>query len=425
MTLKDLYQTRTRNIEALKALANKPEGENGDLSEAQQKQFADLKAENERLETRIERQKYIDSLDRSAAGTTITGDAQLDREFSKFSIRKAVLSSIPQSGVDAGFEKEVSQELARRAGKQTAGFFVPHSVFQKRVMSDNSGSAGGYLIGNELGEYIDILRAQLISQKLGASVLNDLVGDLDIPRLGASVTAEWIADNAALTATDPSLEQLAMTPKTVGALCEFSRKMLLQASPSIEALLRNDLSSIVAKGIDGAALTGTGTNQPMGIINHSTVPTVVIGTNGGVLTYAKVLELLASIEDSNAIATGWAMSPKVAAQLRSTRLFSSSTDSAVVLDPDANSLLGFPYVATSLIPLRTKGSATNKCSSLILGNWSDLLIGYWGVLEILANPFESTAFAKGNVQVRVLQSCDVVLRHPESFARIIDAQVIE
>ncbi len=423
MLMKDLYQTRAKNIEALRAIAENPEN-NGDLSESQEAKFLEIRKANESLDVRIERQRYLDDLDRRAAGSSITGDVKLDGEFSKFSIRNAILSSIPNSGIDAGLEKEVSQELSRRSGRKTAGFFVPHSVFQKRVMSGASGAAGDYLTPTDHGQLIDVLRAKLVTQRLGATVLSDLVGDLSIPRLDASSSAQWIADNQALTATDPTLGQLNLTPRHVGSLVEYSRKLLLQSSPSVEQMLRGDLAQLVAEGIDRVALTGGGTNEPTGIIAHGSVPTIEMHADGAALTYAKVLELLASIEDSNATANAWAMSPKVAAQLRTTKRDAAATDSEVALNPDATVFLGLPYVVTSLIGLRTKGSSTNKCSSLLVGNWSDLLISYWGQLEILANPFETTAFSKGNVQVRVLQSCDVALRHHESFARIIDAKVI-
>jgi len=54
-------------------------------------------------------------------------------------------------------------------------------------------------------------------------------------------------------------------------------------------------------------------------------------------------------------------------------------------------------------------------SPLIFGNWSDLLIGYWSAFEILVNPYEATAYQKGNVSVRGLLTCDVAVRHPASF----------
>ena len=66
----------------------------------------------------------------------------------------------------------------------------------------------------------------------------------------------------------------------------------------------------------------------------------------------------------------------------------------------------------------TKGSGTNL-SAVIYGNFADLLIGMFGQLEILVDPY--TDFAKGTVGVRALQSIDIAVRHAESFAAMQDA----
>ena len=66
----------------------------------------------------------------------------------------------------------------------------------------------------------------------------------------------------------------------------------------------------------------------------------------------------------------------------------------------------------------TKGSGADL-SAVIYGNFSDLLIGLFGTLEILVDPY--TDFAKGTTAVRVLQSIDIAVRHAESFAAMQDA----
>ena len=64
-----------------------------------------------------------------------------------------------------------------------------------------------------------------------------------------------------------------------------------------------------------------------------------------------------------------------------------------------------------------KGSGSSL-SAIIYGNWSDLVIGMWGSLEILVDPY--TDIAKGSVGIRALQSIDCAVRHPESFAAMQD-----
>jgi HK97 family phage major capsid protein len=51
---------------------------------------------------------------------------------------------------------------------------------------------------------------------------------------------------------------------------------------------------------------------------------------------------------------------------------------------------------------------------LYFGNFADLLVGMYGGLDILVDPYTSSA--SGTVRVRALQSVDVAVRHAVSFA---------
>jgi len=78
-----------------------------------------------------------------------------------------------------------------------------------------------------------------------------------------------------------------------------------------------------------------------------------------------------------------------------------------------------PTITNNVPSNLTKGTGTGL-SPVFYGNWSDLLIGVWSELDILVNPYEATAYAKGNVQIRAMMTLDLAVRHPESFAAIKD-----
>ena len=69
-------------------------------------------------------------------------------------------------------------------------------------------------------------------------------------------------------------------------------------------------------------------------------------------------------------------------------------------------------MASTIVPAGASGPEY----PLVYGQWSDLIMGYWSELDVLVNPYESTAFSKGNVKIRTMATCDVVFRHVESFA---------
>ena len=86
---------------------------------------------------------------------------------------------------------------------------------------------------------------------------------------------------------------------------------------------------------------------------------------------------------------------------------------------EKHTLVGYPYRATNL--LETTGGKT----SIIFGNWNDLVIGEQGALEIETSR-EGTwtddagnlvsAFENDQTLIRAINNVDTGLRHDESFA---------
>lgn len=422
MKLRDLQERRHVLVAEMRSLTEKPAGNGGDLSEEQSKRFDALKADLETLEKSVARQQVLDEAERRMKGQPIagSGDERFDDACREFSLRRAICSMIPDiaSQVDFARERELSQELARRAGRPFHGIAVPMAVFQrkleKRVVT--GAGEGANIIGTDLrGDlYIDTLRARMVTRRLGARVLSGLMGNVDIPKLDSSATVAWVADNAAITANDPDFNKVQLTPNHAGMITEFSRSTLLQSSPDIEQLLRDDFAKVLANTLDLAAINGGGANEPSGVL-QSGLTTVAFG---GGPTWAKVLQIIEAVEEGNAEGTGWTTSPGVVRLLRSTAKV-ASTDSVMIME-GPRELAGFPLLPTQNVP-RTAGSPQTG-DALIFGAWSDLLIAFWSELDVLVNPYESTAYSKGNVQIRAMMTCDVAVRHSASFAASTDVQ---
>ncbi len=372
--------------------------------------FNTAQTELRSIDTKLDRQRTIDTLERAESGTPITGDAKLTSELrSRFSLVRAIAMQSGLGGHDFGFEREVQGELAKRAGKAPEGVLAPMELFlEKRVLTTTlpAGGPGGNLVATELhGEmYFDRLRAAMKVQALGATVLSGLVGNVDIPGLKTSATAGWVAENAALTASDQEYRKVSMTPKHAGAITELSRNMLQQTTPDIEMLVRNDFALLLADAVDKAAISGTGAGaQPRGILNTAGIGDVPMGTNGLAMTVDTPADVMGKVAVADAPATsrGFLTNNKVMV-------------AAMKLKDSQGRPFGLPQVFqneraeySSNVPSNlTKGSGTNL-SALIYGNWADLLIGYWSAFDLLVNPFEATAYPKGNVSVRAMLTCDV------------------
>jgi HK97 family phage major capsid protein len=395
------------------------------MRQYEQQSFDSGKAELEKLERDIGRAEFLDAAERRMVGQPVTGtgDDRLDAELCSFSLVRAILTQVPGHNVDCGRERELSAEVARRSGRTFQGIAVPMSVFhepiEQRVITTllPGGGPGSNIISTDLlgNQFIDRLRAALRVRQLGATVLAGLTGNIDVPRLKASATAGWVAENTAITPSDAQFEKVSLVPKHVGAITEFSRNMLLQSSPDIEQLIRRDFAGILAEQVDDVAIEGGAANQPTGILGTAGVGDVPMGANGGPPTWIGVLGLIAELELDNAAGGAFLTNPKAVKKMRST--VKVATTDSVMIQEAPNSLAGYPLASTNLVPSDlTKGTSVGVCSALIFGNFGDLLLGYWSELDVLVNPYESTAFGKGNILIRAMITMDVDVRHPESFA---------
>ena len=348
-------------------------------------------------------------------------------EADQFSIVAAAQGIASGRGL-RGREAEVNQELEHRNGRRTQGFFVPEQGgWRKRAYVAGTASAGGNLIATDLlaDSFIEALRDRLAVADLGATFISGLVGNVDIPKRTGSATAYWFgADNSdSVTESTGTIGHVSMTPKTVGALSKFSRLMDLQSTPDIEQLIRADFVALLADAIDAAAINGSGSsNQPLGILQTSGIGSVAGGTNGLAPTLDHLLDLKkeVAVDNADVASCGYLTNAKVESVLAKAK----DSQNQYLLSPYGTELgrsqiAGRRFEVSNNVPSDlTKGSGTNL-SAVVFGNFADLLIGLYGTLEILVDPY--TDFAKGTTGVRALQTIDIAVRHAESFAAMKDA----
>jgi HK97 family phage major capsid protein len=359
-----------------------------------------------------------------------------EKQKGQFMIVRAVRALVENNWDLAPFEKECSDAVAKKLGKSAQGFFVPDDVLchelgiDKRDLTVGTPTAGGNLVATDLlaASFIDLLRNKMVVRQMGATILSGLVGNVAIPRQTGAATAYWVTEGNAPTESQQAFDQVTMTPKTVGAFTDISRKLIIQSSVGIEALVRNDLAKVTAIEIDRAAINGSGSGaEPTGILNTSGIGNV--GTSPGVPTYAQVIELWSDIAAENADFgdLGYLTNPLVCAKLMQT--FTNTTYGEVPVwmgGPGDGSMIGYKAKVTNQIPSNL-GSSTGASSgdqvlsAMIFANWADLLIGEWSGLDILIDPY--THSTSGTVRIVVLQDVDIAVRHPESFSAMKEIDV--
>lgn len=321
----------------------------------------------------------------------------------------------------AAFELECSDAVGSKLGKRAQGIYVPFDVLS-RDLTVGTTTAGGHTVGTDVmgSDFISLLRNNMVTASLGARMMSGLVGNVAIPRQTGGATAYWVAESGAPTESSQAFDQVALSPKTVGAFTDISRKLLLQSSLDVEALVRSDLATVLALAIDAAAINGSGSsNQPKGILNQTGIGSVAGGTNGAAPTWANMVDLESAISSANADvgALSYLTNAKVRGKLKQTV---KAANTAAFVWENGNLVNGYNAAVSNQVPSTlTKGTASGVCSAIIFGNWNDLLMGMWGTLDLTVDPYSNST--SGTLRIVALQDVDVAVRHPESFAAMVDA----
>lgn len=374
-----------------------------------------------------------EALDKLASQPLPTADVGMsDKEVRRYSVLRAIhamANPLDQSAQRAAaFEREASDAASKVLGKASRGFFIPHDVqkAQQRDLTAGTNNAGGFTVATDMlaGSFIDALRNAMVITGLGARMLTGLNGNVAIPKMASGATHYWVAENTAPTESQQTLAQVTMTPKTVGAFTDISRRLTLQSSVDVEQMVRTDLAKVLGLAVQGASINGSGaSNQPSGLLTLVT-PGVAGGTNGLAPTWAHMIALETAVAVANAEANtmGYLTNTKVRGKLKGTEKF-GATNGMPIWEAGSTPINGYSAAVTNAVPSNlTKGTSSGVCSAIIFGNFADLMIGMWGGLDLMVDPY--TGSSAGTVRVVALQDVDVAVRNVESFATMVDALTV-
>jgi len=332
------------------------------------------------------------------------------KEVRQFSLLKAIRAHANPTDraaqQAAAFELEASAAASEAYGREAQGIMIPNEVLRSWAVRDLNTTDDAAVIADDFrgGSFIDVLRNQSSVMQAGATMLSGLSGNVKIPKKTAASAAAWIStEGGASSESEPTLGQVTMAPKTLGAFTDITRLMMMQSSLDIESLVRNDLSTAIALAIDLGALAGTGSSgQPTGVKNTSGInaPTSFAGVNP---TFAEVVAMETAVAEDNALSGNLAyIAPAgMYGALKTTAKDAGSGQ--FVVGPDGN-MNGYNTIVSNQV----------TAGDLYFGNFADLLIGMYGGLDIVVDPYTSST--SGTVRIVALQTCDVAVRHAVSFA---------
>jgi HK97 family phage major capsid protein/HK97 family phage prohead protease len=347
------------------------------------------------------------------------------------------------SSREAGLVRDISREVEKSGVSKTTerSFFVPFSALggQRATYVTSGATTGGNLVQTDLmdQDFIEFLRNNGVMLQLGVRTMPGLVGNVAIPRRSGVASTYYLStQTTAITQSESTFDQVTLAPKNLAALSKYSRQTLLQGTPGIEELVRRDLTDGINLAIDLGILNGSGSaGQPTGIMATAGIGSVAMGTNGAAVTMEKIVDLEAAVMNVNgAVNPGnvaYLTNYKVLSALKKLRAGGSTTGDGPFLfntdgstlgrGPTPGTLNGYPLAPTNQVPSNlVKGSSGAVCSALLMGDFSQAIVGFWGNgLEITVGE-DADDFSKALTSVRGIVTYDVAVRDPKSFAAILD-----
>ena len=333
--------------------------------------------------------------DVSARGLGVT-----DKEADRYSLIRALNASASGDWSKAGLEREINIAAATTMKKDARGFYVPHDILM-RGLSKGTPGKGGELVTTDLllDQFADVLRNKTVMAQLGMQMLTGLDGDIDLPKKTSGSSFVWLGEGEDAQDSSFDFTTLNMTPKTIAGAIPVTRKLRKQASRSIEALIITDLLDGMGVAIDYAMLAGPGNKSPLGLLNDVGVPGLTYPSTG--ITFGKLVDMLTKIGTYNADRGALAYLSGIIERGAAMQTLKFEGIGGCLWENDK--VNGHRAEATNQVPADT----------WIFGDFSQLICGLWGVLDLKADAAKLAA--SDGLVLRAFQDVDVVNRRKESF----------
>jgi HK97 family phage major capsid protein len=431
-TLKKLKEQRSAVIQTMTALTDTAEAENRDFTTDEEKQFVELEKQADGLKKRIERAERVEAEQRAQAkpvASPVSFNVEDGEEKERGQLRKQfrfarfIASQLPGGKLD-GVEAEIhqiGQAEARMNSFSVEGLALPSDFVkspEKRAHDVATAASLGRLVDTDL-EYVPYIYPTTVLSQLGATFLTGLRSNFTFVRGDNAIPGTWEGETDANAESTKTVENVAMTPKRMGTYATISKQLLIQSEVAdVSRILLDDINNGMGVTLETAALNGSGSAPiPRGILQTSGIGDVAIGTNGGAPNWGKVVALQTALTRYGQMGKlAYLTTFPIQGRLKTV---SRDTGSGIFLQNGAE-MNGYPVFASENLPTNlTKGSSIGICHPILFADWTKLIIGQWGNLDIVVDPYSLAT--TGQVKLIVNGWWDIALRYKGSFAAILDA----
>ncbi|MDR7130694.1 HK97 family phage major capsid protein [Algoriphagus sp. 4150] len=389
----------------IKSVLDSAKAENRSLNEAEQTNFNTKFDEAEGLKTEITNAERVEEFEaRMAANQGVNVPNVVTRSTEKYSLMGHIdaIKRGKVTGVFAEAQAEGERQLTEAGiAINSNAAYIP-SNYRSFSVTGDSGAKGGNLVETNKGSIIEALYEGSLLDKVGATKMLSLVGNVDLPKLGR-VVSTWVGENATVSDSDANIGQIELRPNRLATRLPISNQLLIQSSQSVEASLRKEIERSIQKELDEKFIAN--------LLAATDTQAVINGTNGLALTVEQVqkfVELAGKAEVDIEFAK-YLINYDVWSSLKA--LPKAVGSDKFILE---NGLIdNMPFVLSNRVPSNLeKGTSGETLSAMFYGDFSSTIVAGWGsAIEILVDPFSNAA--KGETVLNIGTYWDIKDKHYE------------
>ncbi len=409
-TILELKDKRQILVEKNKSLVSTGKQEIRKLTDVENTAFEANHKEIEALDTEIRTAETVDKKE--------LRNTNIEIKPKTMSLRTPFLTAINNKVNNRAHSDELSKvfqageaEMRKSGLSFGSDILFPMNIEQRADILAGTTNAGEEIVREDKLDIIGPLMANMVLVQAGAQFITGLVGDVSIPSYSGTSVA-WKGEVVTAADGGGTFDEVNLSPKRLTAMVDVSKQFLLQDSAGAEALLKSNITQAIAAKLEETIFGEHATDAAMpdgfftGYDNSST-------PYEGSVSWANIVGPETTIAAANALRgkMAYITCPTAVGLLKTTKKGSTSDD--IMLMGNDFTLNGYKVLSTSsVVSSLTEGTVTLE-AGIVLGNWMDYIIGQWGSIEILVDPY--TQAATGQIRIVVNAYFDAKVGRSASF----------
>ncbi|EKQ7411098.1 phage major capsid protein [Escherichia coli] len=330
-------------------------------------------------------------------------DSKMEKTFDLNNVIRSLVDGAALGANEAEYSAMAAGAAMQRGRAARGGsVFVPAAALRAAADGNTKTTLTAVTDEKLLTEsYIEMLLPASCLGRLGVTVLSGLNSPIAVPKMTASSVDAFgfVDENGSAPESKATFENVKMAPKTFAGGNPISRQSL-KTVPNIATLITDHINKAVRIKLEQLILSDKdNTRGPKGLVKQ-----LVDGgrvTKKAAFSYKDFLKEIAALTDAGVPAQSikFAMSGATAAELEST-LKDNGVSGYII---ENGKLAGYDVVTSGVIP----------ADHIVLGDFSGIMIGEWGGLELDMD--DTTYRAQSAIVPRIWVDLDFTVVQPEAL----------